>query len=403
MFKKEFIKLGGEDLMSDIQDLSLQSLYDLIATKADKTHTHSFVGSIESALSLNGVTYDKFVRNDLKDQVIKAFYDSVTFGVASNNTVVTLKAEDNRARLEIDNQNLDTSNLSISGPHNQDVIVKVSGEMLINDSRVLTLNDKNEITGIDFEELDIAGRGILVDSGEPLNITDGVIWGQTIDEDLVEDETAIANNTLYTVPVGAIIKTLSSVVPNGYLKADGHTVSREGFNGLWTFVKAKSALIPDSDWQIANNNDGKVFKYSYGDGSTNFRLPNIPTGDDTMYLVKAYDDLSVREAINLQSMQDSIDDITKSKVVSGIGFEKYYEGGLTQYGIITGSTCLFSIPFIDNTYAIIPSYEGAGKNVDITINSTTKSATKCEFIVTNSAGIVINNATIHYIAKGRWK
>ena len=54
--------------MSDIKDLSLQSLYDLIATKADKTHTHAFVGSIESALSLNGITYDKFVRNDLKDR-----------------------------------------------------------------------------------------------------------------------------------------------------------------------------------------------------------------------------------------------------------------------------------------------------------------------------------------------
>lgn len=53
--------------MSDIKDLSLQSLYDLIATKADKTHTHAFVGSIESALSLNGITYDKFVRNDLKE------------------------------------------------------------------------------------------------------------------------------------------------------------------------------------------------------------------------------------------------------------------------------------------------------------------------------------------------
>jgi hypothetical protein len=389
--------------MSDIKDLSLQSLYDLIATKADKTHTHAFVGSIESALSLNGITYDKFVRNDLKDQTIKAFYDSVTFGVASNNTIITLKAEDNRARLEIDNQNLDTSNFSISGPHNQDVIMKVSGELLINDSRVLTLNDKNEITGIDFTELDIAGRGILVDRGEPLNVTDGVIWGQTLDEDLVDDETAVANNTLYTVPIGAIIKTLSNVVPNGYLKADGHTVSREGFNGLWTFVKAKSSLVPDEEWKLEKASNEKVLKYSYGDGSTTFRLPNIPTNDDTMYLIKSYDDLSARNVVNLQTMQDSIDEINKSKVVSGIGFNKYYEGGLTQYGVITGSTCMFSIPFIDNSYTIITSYEGSAKNVDITINSLTKSATKCDFIVTNSAGIVMNNAVIHYIAMGRWK
>lgn len=41
----------------DKQELSLQSLYDLIMTKSDKSHTHTFIGSIESALSLQGVPY----------------------------------------------------------------------------------------------------------------------------------------------------------------------------------------------------------------------------------------------------------------------------------------------------------------------------------------------------------
>ena len=69
--------------MSDKSELSLQSLYELIQTKADKTHTHTFIGSIESALSLQGVTYDRFMRNDLKDQKLKAKFDIVTWGTES--------------------------------------------------------------------------------------------------------------------------------------------------------------------------------------------------------------------------------------------------------------------------------------------------------------------------------
>ena len=132
--------------MSDKTELSLQSLYDLIQTKADKTHTHTFIGSIESALSLQGVTYDKFVRNDLKNQKIKAYYDNVTFGISSLDTTITFKSEHNRATLEIFNENLSTHNLWVTGHNNEDVVISVNGKLLVNDAKVITVNDKGEIT-----------------------------------------------------------------------------------------------------------------------------------------------------------------------------------------------------------------------------------------------------------------
>ena len=113
------------------EELSLQSLKRMIESKANIEHTHRIAGSIESALSLNGVSYDKFVRNDLKDQKIKSYHDLVTFALESQNTIVSLKAGNNRARLEIDNRNLDTDNLTVSGANNSDVIMKIVGQLCI--------------------------------------------------------------------------------------------------------------------------------------------------------------------------------------------------------------------------------------------------------------------------------
>ena len=132
--------------MSDKSELSLQSLYELIQTKADKTHTHTFIGSIESALSLQGVTYDRFMRNDLKDQKLKAKFDSVTLGIESNDTTFTIKSERNRATIEVDNHNLSRHNLHITGKRNldntvEDVVVSIQGNLLVNNTRVGSSNN----------------------------------------------------------------------------------------------------------------------------------------------------------------------------------------------------------------------------------------------------------------------
>lgn len=386
----------------DKKELSLQSVYDLIQQKADVNHTHTFVGSIESALSLQGVPYWEFVRNSLKDQRIKAYYDNVTFGVGSKNSELVLKAENDRTKIEVNNQNLSTHNLTITGHENEDVVLKVNGKLMVNESQVLTMNDAGEITGIDPESLDVNGKGILIDREEPSKTSDGTIWGKVLDEDYVEDNTAIANNTLYTVPVGSIIKVLASSVPNGFLRLNGQLVSRVGYRGLWEYVKAKSPLVTDEEWQAEYvDTTTTVQKYSYGNGSTNFRLPNMPTGDDTIYIVKAYDELTTRTEINVAQIEADVKDLVANKVVTGVGFVKFADGSLIQHGTSFGNECHFTLPFIDNKYTITMNYEGTASGVDVTVN--VKQATKCSIIVTNATGIKLSSAKVNFIAIGRWK
>ena len=389
--------------MSDKTELSLQSLYDLIQTKADKTHTHTFIGSIESALSLQGVTYDKFVRNDLKNQKIKAYYDNVTFGISSLDTTITFKSEHNRATLEIFNENLSTHNLWVTGHNNEDVVVSVNGKLLVNDAKVITVNDKGEIKGLDPTDLKVQeGKGIIVETAEPVDRVDGTIWGKVIDEDKVDDDTAIANHTLYTVPIGGLIKTLSSIVPNGYVRANGQCISREGYSGLWTWVKAHSLLLPDADWKaLYTDSTSKVLYYSYGDGTMNFRVPNIPTNDSTMVLIKAYDNLTNTQVVNLAGLNDRVKKLESEAVATGIGFIKYADGGLIQYGTSVGLACYFSMAFINNLYTITTSYIGTANGISIT--TTNKTATGAFFSVVNNAGMFLSSIKCDYIAIGRWK
>ena len=230
----------------------------------------------------------------------------------------------------------------------------------------------------------------------------GTIWGKILSTDVVQDDTALANNTMYTIPVGTIVRILATNIPNGYLRANGQLVSREGYGGLWNFVKTRSHLITDEQWRASYaNSNSKVLKYSYGNGSTTFRLPNIPTNDETFYIIKAYDELTNRVSANFSELAETVKDLVNNKVITGVGFLKFADGGLIQYGTSFGNTCYFTLPFIDANYAIIPNYEGNATGVDISINI--KQVNKCSFTVTNNAGLSLGNAKLNFIAIGRWK
>ena len=380
-------------------NLSLQSLKDAIENKADKDHTHAIAGNIESALMLNGVTYDKFIRNNISDQTIDSNTDNNSLSVKSNTTTVAIKSGDNRARLEIDNADTIVHNLTISGVNNEDVMVGIVGKLFINDSPVLTLNEKNEITGVDLEGLDIDGHGIIVSRNRPVEATDGTIWGQVVDEDLVNDDTAIANHNLYTVPIGTIVRTLASVAPNGYLPLNGKCVSRTLYRSLWSFARSKAQLIPDSVWKAKTSDT--IYQFSYGDGVATFRLPKIPTNDLTMYVIKAYDELSTRDVPDLSALQNEIDKLKENQVETGVGYKKYPDGGLTQYGTVVGTDIQFPIPFLNAQYVVVPVYEGSSSNVNVTISS--KTATQFSVVATDGNGSSIDSPTISYIAEGRWK
>lgn len=92
------------------------------------------------------------------------------------------------------------------------------------------------------------------------------------------------------------------VEPEGYIFMDGQEVSREEYPDLFQWAVDNNLVIEDADWR----NLKKYGFYTYGDGSTTFRLPNM-----TGYYLVGYDpehhtDLGVEQLDMLPDIKGSL-------------------------------------------------------------------------------------------------
>jgi microcystin-dependent protein len=79
----------------------------------------------------------------------------------------------------------------------------------------------------------------------------------------------VAGNPEVLVPVGTIIETSLASPPAGYVAASGALLSRTSFAALFNAANA-SGLVSEATWSA--NSWGR---YSVGDGSTTFRVPDL--------------------------------------------------------------------------------------------------------------------------------
>ena len=75
-------------------------------------------------------------------------------------------------------------------------------------------------------------------------------------------------------------QTRFSINPNiepGYLALNGQEVNREDYPNLWAWVQQQVGfLVEEGEWQsISTAHNGNVGKYSVGNGTSTFRLPNL--------------------------------------------------------------------------------------------------------------------------------
>lgn len=73
-----------------------------------------------------------------------------------------------------------------------------------------------------------------------------------------------------TIPAGTIFYFPCNTPPAGYLLANGQLVSRTAFANLWAFAQTSGNIVTDATWGSGFNGS-----FSFGDGSTNFRLPQL--------------------------------------------------------------------------------------------------------------------------------
>lgn len=96
---------------------------------------------------------------------------------------------------------------------------------------------------------------------------EGVGGGDTTDDkiDSIQDQ---IDKLLNNIPIGTV--RYAYVIPDGWLEMNGQLVSRTEYSDLFSFANDNGLLVSESKW--SNNNQGK---FSYGDGSTNFRVPDF--------------------------------------------------------------------------------------------------------------------------------
>lgn len=71
--------------------------------------------------------------------------------------------------------------------------------------------------------------------------------------------------------VGTVVQMPTLNAPLGYLKLNGQVVTRAGYPALWAFAQSSGCIAPEAVWY-----SGLWWgQFSTGDGSTNFRLPDL--------------------------------------------------------------------------------------------------------------------------------
>lgn len=72
-----------------------------------------------------------------------------------------------------------------------------------------------------------------------------------------------------SMPVGSLLIWFFNNPPQGYMQAKGQLLNRAEYTELWDLVVGNNAAISESEWLNAKG------CFSMGDGSTNFRLPDL--------------------------------------------------------------------------------------------------------------------------------
>jgi len=77
-------------------------------------------------------------------------------------------------------------------------------------------------------------------------------------------------NTLKKMMVGTVAYFPSSAQPEGWFFLNGQFIARQDYPDLWTFANSSGNIIADNVWT-----QGSIGSFSYGNGASNFRLPDL--------------------------------------------------------------------------------------------------------------------------------
>lgn len=79
--------------------------------------------------------------------------------------------------------------------------------------------------------------------------------------------------------IGELFLYSGTIAPLGALKLDGTLQIRADYSELYNLLKDTDKIVTDSEWNRLYSLNTNVDKFSFGNGSTSFRLPNYDLND----------------------------------------------------------------------------------------------------------------------------
>lgn len=78
------------------------------------------------------------------------------------------------------------------------------------------------------------------------------------------------------MPVGSVFLVPATVAPTGSVKLNGAELSRTTYAALWAYAQASGNIeASDANWTTNRTTNGTNGKFSPGNGSTTFRIPDV--------------------------------------------------------------------------------------------------------------------------------
>jgi microcystin-dependent protein len=130
------------------------------------------------------------------------------------------------------------------------------------------------------------------------NVT-GAVTATQAQLNLVPSWASSVNNQPWVIPPGALMPFSFQSPPPGWIKANGAVLNRADFPALWAAALA-DGVVTDAQWSSGNQG-----RFSSGNGSTTFRVPDL-RGE----FIRAWDDgrgVDTGRAIGTQQSSQNLD------------------------------------------------------------------------------------------------
>lgn len=125
---------------------------------------------------------------------------------------------------------------------------------------------------------------------------------------------------IVSLPTGIIAPLISSIIPTGWLRLNGQSVSRTDFAALWAFAQTSGALA-------ASEGTKGPGQFGPGNGTTTFTLPDLEADDG--YFIRPI----TAGRVNGQVQNDALRSHTHTASFSGNAVPDHQHTGLAVSGV----------------------------------------------------------------------